>query len=197
MLALKGNHGLLYDDVSQCFEWLSTRLGGLPAESDSSSQTQEWQHGRHEVRRCFCLRATDQDWAQARKQWPGLKSLVCLESGRRSTTPDAEAPFGAQPQSSWERRFYLSSLEYDAPRLMEVVRAHWGIENSLHWVLDVSFAEDDSRIRKDHAARNMATLRRLVSNLLRQDTRHKRGLKTRRHRAGWDDDYLLHILCGP
>lgn len=90
----------------------------------------------------------------------------------------------------------MSSLECDAPRLQKAVRAHWGIENSLHWVLDVSFDEDGCRIRKDHAARNMATLRRLALNLLRKDTQHKRGLKTRRHRAGWDDNYLLRILCG-
>ncbi len=90
----------------------------------------------------------------------------------------------------------MSSLECDAPRLQKAVGAHWGIENSLHWVLDVSFDEDGCRIRKDHAARNMATLRRLALNLLRKDTQHKRGLKTRRHRAGWDDNYLLRILCG-
>jgi predicted transposase YbfD/YdcC len=197
VLALKGNHGLLYEDVNQFFDWLSRRPGGLPAGCDAHGQTQDWQHGRYEVRRCYCLAATDQDWAQARQQWPGLKSLVCVESGRRSTTPDPEANSSAQAVVEWERRFYLSSLECDAPRLMAAVRAHWSIENSLHWVLDVAFAEDDSRIRKDHAARNMATLRRLVLNLLRQDTRHKRGLKTRRHRAGWDDDYLLRILCGP
>ena len=79
---------------------------------------------------------------------------------------------------------------------MEAVRGHWGIENSVHWVLDVSFDEDDCRIRKDHASHNMATLRRLALNLLRQDTGHKRGVKTRRHRAGWDNNYLLRILCG-
>ena len=85
-------------------------------------------------------------------------------------------------------------MECDARRLQTAVRAHWDIENSLHWVLDVSFDEDGCRIRKDHAAPSMAILRRLALNLLRKDTQHKRGLKTRRQRAGWDDNYLLRIL---
>lgn len=195
VLALKGNHGLLYDDVREFCDWMSQRPGGLTAGCDQSDHTRDWGHGRCEVRRCFCLAVTATDWPQATAQWPELRSLACIESGRRLTTPDPEVVQGAQTTTSWERRFYLSSLECDAPRLQEAVRAHWGIENSLHWVLDVSFDEDGCRIRKDHAAYNMATLRRLALNLLRKDTQHKRGLKTRRHRAGWDDDYLLRILC--
>lgn len=198
VLALKGNHGLLYDDVREFFDWMSQRPGGLAAECDQSDLTRNWGHGRCEVRGCFCLAVTAQDWPQATAQWPQLKSLVCIESGRSFITSDPEVAVATQTatsRASWERRFYLSSLECDAPRLQEAIRAHWGIENSLHWVLDVSFEEDDCRIRKDHAAHNMATLRRLALNLLRNDTQNKRGIKTRRHRAGWDNDYLLHILC--
>lgn len=196
VLALKANHALLHQEVKEFFGWMSQRRGGLVALCDHSAQTQEWQHGRQEVRRCFCLGATKQDWPLARRQWPGLASLVCVETKRRLMATGPEVPSGATAQAEVEQRFYLSSLGCDAPRLLEAVRGHWGIENSVHWVLDVSFDEDDCRIRKDHAARNMATLRRLALNLLRQDTRHKRGVKTRRHRAGWDNDYLLRILCG-
>lgn len=196
VLALKGNHGLLYEEVTEFFDWMSRRPGGLARLCPDSAQTQEWQHGRHEVRRCFCLPATEQDWPQAKRQWPGLQSLVCVETQRRVLVFDPQVPHTAQVPAPCERRFYLSSLPCEAPRLLAAVRSHWGIENSVHWVLDVSFDEDGSRIRKDHAARNMATLRRLALNLLRQDVQHKRGIKTRRHRAAWDNDYLLHLLCG-
>ena len=195
VLALKANHALLHQEVAEFFDWISQRKGGLTWGCEDSTQTQEWQHGRHEVRRCFCLAASEEDWPLARRQWPGLQSLVCVETLRGLVTTGPEVEAGAVAQAQVERRFYLSSLGCDAPRLLEAVRAHWGIENSVHWVLDVSFDEDQCRIRKDHAARNMATLRRLALNLLRQDKQHKRGLKTRRHRAGWDNDYLLHILC--
>jgi predicted transposase YbfD/YdcC len=196
VLALKGNHGLLHEEVLEFFNWLSQRPGGLAAGCQDNIQTQEWKHGRHEVRRCYCLEASELDWPQARQQWPGLQSLVCVETQRRPHIFDPEVPLSAQAAATTERRFYLSSLPCEAPRLLQAVRSHWGIENSMHWVLDVSFDEDGSRIRKDHAAHNMATLRRLALNLLRQDEKHKRGVKTRRHRAAWDEDYLLRILCG-
>lgn len=195
VLALKANHGLLHQEVEEFFTWMSQRPGGLRAQCDHSTHTQEWQHGRHERRRCFVLEASEADWPLARAQWPGLASVVCVETQRRVVPVGSEVPPGAVATAPLERRFYLSSLGCDAPRLLEAVRAHWGIENSVHWVLDVAFREDECRIRRDHAARNMATLRRLALNLLRQDKKHTRGLNTRRHRAGWDNDYLLRILC--
>jgi predicted transposase YbfD/YdcC len=143
VLALKGNHGLLYDEVREFFGWMSQRPGGLKVLCDASEQSREWGHGRFEERRCYCLAVTEVDWPQAKAQWPELKSLVCLESGRRSTTAEPEVTGNAQAVMSWERRFYLSSLGCDAPRLQKAVRAGHplggGIENSLHWVLDVSF----------------------------------------------------------
>ena len=196
VLALKGNHGLLYDDVREFFNWMSQRRGGLAALCPENHLSRDWGHGRAEVRACFCLPVTDTDWPQARQQWPQLRTLVCIQSARRETGPEPEVAPSAQSATARERRFYLSSLNADAPRLA-AVRSHWGIENRLHWVLDVAFDEDASRIRNNHAARNMATLRRLALNLLRKDTQHRRGLKTRRHRAGWDEDYLLKILCAP
>jgi predicted transposase YbfD/YdcC len=93
-----------------------------------------------------------------------------------------------------ERRYYLVSLPADGVRFSEAVRQHWGVENQLHWVLDVSFAEDASRIRKDQGAQTFSVLRHIALNLLRRESQHKRGIKARRKRAGWDRDYLLQVL---
>ena len=197
IFALKANHATLHAEVADFFAWLARKgQTGLEQWCDSHTWTQDFGHGRREVRRAWCLDATAGDWSQAIAQWPGLQSITLIESQRWLSIPDPEAP-APWAQPSHERRYYLSSLSCDAPTLLQAVRAHWGIENSVHWVLDVTFEEDNSRIRKDHASQNMATLRRLALNLLRQDKHHKRGLKTRRHRAAWDSDYLLSILCGP
>lgn len=167
--------------------WCQQQPGGLAHLSDSHASTHDWEHGRHEVRRCWCLDATQGDWPQAQAQWPGLRSIVCLESQRALHT--REATTTAHPQkvthpATLEQRYYLSSLPAQAPGLMAAIRAHWGIENSLHWVLDVAFDEDRCRVRQDHAPRNLATLRHLSLNLLRQ-TSDKNGLKARRLRAAW------------
>jgi len=98
-------------------------------------------------------------------------------------------------QISVERRYYLSSLEPDVTRFGEAARGHWGIENSVHWVLDVAFREDESRIRKGFAPSNFAVLRHIALNVLRQDTHCTRGIPTKRLKAGWDDAYLTHLLA--
>ncbi len=95
---------------------------------------------------------------------------------------------------SVERRYYLSSLTLNVEQFAEAVRGHWGIENSGHWSLDVSFRADDSRIRAGHAPENFAVLRHIALNLLKQDTLCKRGIKTKRLKAGWDNEYLAHLL---
>ena len=97
-------------------------------------------------------------------------------------------------QVSVETRYYISSLEADAQRLLEAARSHWGIENSVHWVLDVSFREDDSRVRTGNAPENLATIRHAALNLLRQDRHSKLSVKAKRKLAAWDNDYLLSIL---
>jgi predicted transposase YbfD/YdcC len=156
--------------------------------ADDFVEQKEWGHGRAEVRRCYVLAATAQDWPQARRQWPGLQSIIAVESRRQrqSSSPS---------NSSTQWRFYLSSLKPEAAGLLTAVRAHWQVENNVHWCLDVAFDEDGSRARKDHSAENLAVLRRLALNLLRQDNLAKSGLKARRLHAGWNNDYLLRILC--
>jgi predicted transposase YbfD/YdcC len=95
---------------------------------------------------------------------------------------------------SYERRYYISSLGLDAKRMAESVRGHWAIENALHWGLDIAFREDDSRIRKGHAPENFSMLRHIALNLLKQEKTSRHGVKVKRNRAGWDNDYLLTVL---
>ena len=116
-------------------------------------------------------------------QWEKLHSIGLIESVRI-----------VQGKTTIETRYYISSLPNDAQKLGESVRSHWGIENSLHWVLDVGFREDDCRIRKDNAPQNFAILRHISLNLLNQEKTSKTGAKNKRLRAGWDDGYLTKIL---
>ena len=97
---------------------------------------------------------------------------------------------------SSEQRFFLTSLPWDVVRFAQAVREHWGVENGLQWGLDVSFREDDCRMRQGHGAQNMAVLRHRALHLLRRESGHKRGIKARRKRAGWDRDYLFQVLTG-
>src|SRR5262249_37452518 len=97
-------------------------------------------------------------------------------------------------KSSVEVRYFLSSLSEDARLVARSIRHHWGIENRLHWVLDVAFREDDCRIRKDNAPQNLAVIRHLALNLLRQEKTYKHGVKVKRSKAAWDDDYLRKVL---
>ena len=95
------------------------------------------------------------------------------------------------------RRYYISNLDNNAEVLAEAIRGHWGIENQLNWVLDVQFQEDDSRIRKDNAPENFAIIRQIALNLLNQEKTVKTGIKNKRNRAGWNNNYLLKVLFSP
>jgi predicted transposase YbfD/YdcC len=187
VLALKDNHEKLHARVRRAFRdadaavGTSLRLGDVPTHT-----TVEKGHGRIERRRCRAigdpeyLAFIDPDGA-----WPHLQSVVCIESTRR--IGDAV---------STEARHYLSSLPADAHRLQRVVRSHWGVENRLHWVLDLAFDEDHSRVRADHAPENLAIVRHLALNLLRRDPTRRIGLKNSRFKAALDDAYLRSILDG-
>ena len=125
------------------------------------------------------------DWLEGREEWEGLKSVVMVE---------AERFIG--DKLSVETRYYLSSLPNDAKLLNEAIRSHWAVENSLHWVLDMTFDEDRSRIKKENAPENFGLLRRLALCLLKKESTSKRSIKGKRLKAGWDDGYLLRVLCG-
>lgn len=149
-------------------------------------ETVDGDHGRIETRQVW---TTPQiDWlGDERNRWAGLRSVAVVESTR-------ELPLRGV---SRERRYYISSLDgMDAQRIAAAIRGHWGIENKLHYVLDVSFAEDQCRIRKGHAAQNFSRIRRIALNLLRRETTKKRGIKGKRLNAAWDHDYLLKLLIG-
>jgi len=99
-------------------------------------------------------------------------------------------------ESTCQTRYFITSLGCDAEKILNAVRSHWKVENSLHWVLDIAFREDESRIRKGYAAENMAVVRQLALNLLKQERTSKCGIKAKRLQAGWDERYLLRVLSG-
>lgn len=180
VLSLKGNQGNIHEDVEQLFEWTrNIEFKDIPHEF---YQTTNGGHGRIEIRRHWLLDGVE--YLVDGHLWSGLKRVGMVESERR--LPGKVA--------SIERRYYLLSLDGDVQRFAHCVRSHWGIENQLHWVLDMAFNEDASRIRKDHAPENLALIRHLALNLLRQDISVRCGIKAKRLKAGWDNAYLSRIL---
>jgi predicted transposase YbfD/YdcC len=179
VLALKGNQGHLNDDVRSFFE--SCVANDFDGVAHSFHETHDQRHGRREHRRYYVVEVPS-DIRNA-SLWRDLQTVCMVKS---------EVTQGGKTTS--EPRYYISSLPCDARRVAGSIRSHWSVENNLHWVLDVVFREDDSRIRKGHAAENMAMLRRLTLSLLNQD-KSKGSLKGKRKRAGWDNDFLLQVLA--
>ena len=182
VLAVKWNQPGLFEDISQYFDWaLADKFNQTTYSRD---ETVDGDHGRIEVRRCYAT--ADISWLRRKAEWVGVQSVAMVESER---TVKGET-------TSKERRYYISSLKAEAKELNRVIRGHWSIENSLHWVLDIAFREDDSRIRKDNGPENVATLRHIALNLLKQDKSIKVGIKSKRKNAGWSESYLLKVLNG-
>jgi predicted transposase YbfD/YdcC len=180
VLDVKGNQGRLCAAVQELFEY--AREQGY--EDCDYHQTVDKGHGRIETRECWAISDPDYlGYLPDLDQWAGLSSIAMIRSERRQ---------GGEATVKW--RYFISSLESDAQLILNAVRTHWEIENQVHWVLDVVFGEDDSRIRKGQAPQNFAVIRHIALNLLRQETTLQRGIKAKRLRAGWDPDYLLKIL---
>jgi predicted transposase YbfD/YdcC len=182
VLAVKGNQGNLHDDLVQYFDWALEEP--FHQTVYSQDETTDGGHGRIEVRRTY---ATDDiEWLRKKAEWKGLQAIAMVESER---TVVGE-------RTSVERRYYISSLAAAAKPLGKAIREHWSVENSLDWVLDIGFREDESRIRKDHGPENVATMRHIALNLLKQEKTAKVGIKSKRLKAGWDERYLLKVLYG-
>jgi predicted transposase YbfD/YdcC len=144
-------------------------------------ETLDGEHGRIETRRYFTT--DDISWLPEKEEWPGLKT-ICMALRERE----------ANGETSIEASCFISSLENHAPAIAKSIRAHWGIENSLHWCLDISFREDLCRVRKDHAPENFGILRHMATNLLKQEKTLKGGIQTKRLKSAWDHGYLMKVL---
>lgn len=181
ILTLKANHSNFYKLVAdwvkaaQATEWKGIKFDFV--------QTQEMDHGRDETRQIWAIPIGElPDWLQL-TEWEGLQSLVIVARERILWN-----------KTTFEVQFYITSCAPKASHLAQVIRSHWGIENQLHWILDVVFAEDASRIRKGNRPRNFSLLRRLALNLLSRELTYKKSLKLKRYRASMDNDYLCDIL---
>jgi len=179
VLTLKANHGTAYQEVRDFLG--DARQRNFAGVAHDFVETVDKEHGRFEVRRYWI---TEQiGWFADRPQWEKLRSVALVESERE-----------VNGERRVEQRVFLCSLGANAALLAQAVRGHWGIENQLHWVLDVQLGEDDCRVRAGHAAENLALLRKIVLNLLRRDTQTKAGIRAKQLKAAWDHAYLQSVL---
>ena len=186
VLSLKENQPNLHADCVELFTWLKGPHALDEQIVLGADEQVDGGHGRVETRQVWCTSGLDGIVSGGR--WPGLTSLVMVESTRH-----------IDGQDEVEHRYYISSLpgatDADAKRLNSIIRTHWEIENRVHWVLDVAMAEDTNRTRKGESAQNLALIRKLALNLLRRETSVKTGVAAKQKRAGWDHNYLLKILA--
>jgi predicted transposase YbfD/YdcC len=180
VLPVKENQGKLYETLRLLFD--------DPVEIKrvrcDYHKTMDKGHGRIEVRECWTTSHGEYlRYIASQAQWPGLQTVAMVQAERR-----------IGEQSSVERRYFISSLAPDAKQLLRAVRGHWGIENQLHWVLDIAFREDDCRVRTGNGAQNFAVLRHIALNLLKREKTLKASIHGKRLKAGWDHDYLVTVL---
>jgi len=174
VLAVKDNQGHLLDDIKEAFTQTP------PSTYDTTLETA---HGRIEKRTCKVI--TDMDWISKPQNWKKLQSIVSIETQRTNKLT-------GETQS--EQRFYISSLLTTPKHLNEIIRGHWGIENKLHWCLDVVFREDYSTKQAGNAAENFSVITKIALNLLKNENSKKRSIKNKRLLCGWDEDFLANLL---
>lgn len=179
VLALKGNHGDLHDDLKTYFD--ECEKSNFKETKCSTFKTIEKDHGRIEKRTTVVT--GNIEWLHKKEDWKKLKSIVMVIAERE-----------IKDKKSIERRYYITSLSANPENIGNIIRSHWSIENKLHWQLDVNFKEDLSRARVKNSGENFAAIRRIALTLLRQETTKKLSMKCKRLLAGWDNDYLLKIL---
>jgi len=179
VLALKGNQGSLREDVEVFVA--EQKAIGFKDTKISQDQTVDGDHGRIETRKTTVIH--DVSWLQERHDWPGLKSIIMVESKRE---------IGDKVET--ETRFYITSLALMASLLGPIIRSHWAIENSLHWVMDMIFRDDECRVRTDNAPANFTTVKHMAHNLIRRAP-GKDSLRLRRKVAAWDDDFLASLIA--
>jgi predicted transposase YbfD/YdcC len=182
ILQLKGNQGSLHQETVTLFDQcLTDDCRGI---AYSTARTIDKGHGRIEERRIWAT--SEVNWFAEKGKWKNLRSLIRVQAKRT-----------IGEETSAEHRYYISDLPPDnASQLLAYIRGHWGVENTLHWSLDINFREDERRIRQGHAAENFARLSRIALNLLKAEKTNDGGIKTKRLCCGWDHDYLLKVLTG-
>ena len=184
LLSLKGNQGQLHEDVAEMFDYFE-EIAFQEIDHDYHKMVNKG-HGRLEVRECWVFEpAAWSDYFRTLDKWVGLQAVAMIRSQRW----EAE-------KVTTETRYFITSLAAQAEKILFTARNHWGIENGLHWVLDIAFNEDQSRVRQGHAAENLAVIRHLVLNLLSQEKSLKVGKKNKRLRCAWDVEYREKVLSG-
>lgn len=174
ILAVKNNQEHLLDDLKEAF---------TESQPQATITQRQIGHGRIEKRTCKVI--NDTDWVCKASEWKALKSIIEISTERTNKTTG---------EIQRELRYYISSLQADAKKFNEAIREHWGIENNLHWCLDVVFNEDNSQKRAGNAAENFAIITRIALNLIKNDKTKKTSMKNKRHLAGWDNNFLASLL---
>lgn len=184
LLPVKENQKQLYEDIELFFKL--AQQNDFAKVTHTYHRTANGGHGRIEVRQCWAISGADSlAFLRGDGLWPKLQCIVMIQSERH-----------IQEKVTSQTHYFITSLENDARAILTAKRAHWGIENSLHWVLDVAFREDDSRVRQGNADQNMAIIRHIALNLLKQEITAKGGIKAKRLQAAWNEDYLVKVLSG-
>lgn len=179
VLTVKGNQPTLQEEIAAYFQWAQT--DEIEKKHLLWDEQTEWTHGRYYMRRTVV--SSDIHWFESKKDWPQLRSFIMVERKRIDLQ-----------NTSFERQYYISSLEASPSQFASYIRGHWSIENNLHWMLDATFHEDKSLIFAGHAPQNLSVLRKIALAFLKKDTSHKISIRRKQRLAAYDDDFALSLL---